>query len=294
MTQKDTIIVGVDAGGTGCKAMAYDINGRRLAQTVTQPANIAVDTQAAITAIEYAVNLLAQQLNVSMASLAVGIGCAGYSDKDALAKVLAWSHPFAACYVTSDIHIAHLAVHGDRDAGLVIVGTGSCGALRHNGVFSQFGGHGLWLGDDSSGAWLGLHALRHTLQVQDGLATSSILSQQICVASPDIMHNLPYYRQAPSAIFAQWAPVVFSAAKQGDAVAQDLIEQGCVYLLKLIDCVSMQGQLPVCLTGGVGEAYLPYLQTRDQIQSQTALKSSVQRAEYGAMMFALSHMDSRL
>ena len=64
-----------------------------------------------------------------------------------------------------------LGAHEGRPGAIVAAGTGSVGeALRRDGLRVAVGGWGFPVGDEGSGAWLGLRAMRETHRAIDGRA----------------------------------------------------------------------------------------------------------------------------
>jgi glucosamine kinase len=62
-----------------------------------------------------------------------------------------------------------LGAHGGGPGAIVAAGTGSIDeALRHDGEHVSVGGWGYPVGDEGSGAWLGMCAMREAQLASDG------------------------------------------------------------------------------------------------------------------------------
>ena len=261
----DAIFIGIDGGGTCCNAKLFNRDKQVLAEAQSGPANAFVDGQQAQTSILSAVKMClaaADLPQTALSSVYVGAGLAGMGVTSAQQVMADWQHPFAHFAVTTDVHISALAANGGADCGLVVVGTGSCGAELSHGLLVQYGGYGFFLGDDASGSWLGLQALRHTLQALDGIVETSLLSDEVVLhlGHADIATIIQDFHKLGSKEFGQFSPIVFRCAYADDKAALSIIQQGARYLDKLIQRVSDNFSQPVFYYGSVMTHYIPYLQ----------------------------------
>ncbi|WP_394221337.1 BadF/BadG/BcrA/BcrD ATPase family protein [Alteromonas gracilis] len=213
----DLFFIGIDGGGTKCRARLEDSNGKLLGEGISGPANIMRDCELAkastLEAISIAINAANASVGVasscecgdghkaksgasqatkrvatkgvgaiSLSQCVVGAGVAGANIASAKQEFEAWSHPFHSMHVISDLHAACLGAHDGKEGAAIIIGTGSTGTLWKNNAFNDVGGHGFPIGDKASGAWLGLKAVQHTLLCLDGLEPMDSLATQICAA----------------------------------------------------------------------------------------------------------------
>src|SRR6185312_4859288 len=99
---------------------------------------------------------------------AVGIGLAGANVSRRRDDFLALAPPFAHLTLDTDAYTTLLGAHEGRPGAIVSAGTGSVGeALHRDGVRVAAGGWGFPVGDEGSGAWLGMHAMRETHRAID-------------------------------------------------------------------------------------------------------------------------------
>ena len=103
------------------------------------------------------------------ARLNLGLGLAGVSSAAIARQVEAALDGFADVRVANDAVTACLGAHAGQDGGLVIAGTGSAGLALIDGREIFVGGRGFVLGDDGSGARIGLESWRRALRAHDGL-----------------------------------------------------------------------------------------------------------------------------
>ena len=157
------LFIGIDGGGSKCKATIVDANDNVLGTGIAGPANPFHDYQQTIISIVESAQqaLTAAQLPAAdISRLVAGVGLAGVNVPKVFDKMLHWQHPFGQMFLTTDLHIACLGAHQGRDGAIMITGTGSCGYSHINGETIMVGGHGFPHGDKGSGAWLGLQAVQ--------------------------------------------------------------------------------------------------------------------------------------
>lgn len=108
-----------------------------------------------------------------------GLGLAGTGVPKAVKEFLSKSHPFTTLSLKSDAYAACLGAHGGQDGAIIIIGTGVIGMRIQGKEMIQVGGWGFPHSDEGSGAWLGIEAVRLTLQAHDGRIEFSPLLRAI-------------------------------------------------------------------------------------------------------------------
>ena len=280
-------VVGIDGGGTRCRALLQDIDGNTLGEGAAGPANIMTNPEQAMgSVIDATLDAIeSAALPITCEEVLLAAGLAGANIPQAKQSFLALDNPFADTVVISDLHAACLGAHENQSGALIICGTGSAATRYDKGVFTDKGGYGLQVGDDASGAWLGLSAIKHVLLSYDGVEPVSELKKRICehlnLASPQQLVTLVANYNA--ADFGDIAPVVIQAYRDQCAAATSLIQRGANYLNQLGEALINQAStLPLCLVGGLADVYTPLLSSSISSNLTAPLKS----AEYGAISFA--------
>lgn len=246
-------LLGIDGGGTGCRAAVADPSGRVLGHGTTGPANIASDPEKArqniLAATEAA--LAVSATGVVMADLVAGLGLAGANASGA-AERLRQTLPFARSRVDTDAVTATLGALGDADGIVAALGTGSVFTRRHHGVIHQFGGWGLVLGDEGSGAALGRAALSLALHAVDGLARMTPFLTQRLAAHGGPSGVVSFAARAMPADFAALAPGILAS---DDPSARRLWHAAVADVARMIGHLRAGAALPVTFIGGLGPAY---------------------------------------
>lgn len=117
------------------------------------------------------------------------------------------------------------AFHGG-DGILVIAGTGSNVGGRFGEQMFGAGGWGPMLGDEGSGHWIGLEALKAALRARDISGEEfPVLREAMRVWGVESLGDLVAVAHRPGTRFAALAPVVVACAAQGDAIAGEVLDR---------------------------------------------------------------------
>ncbi|KXI30381.1 BadF/BadG/BcrA/BcrD ATPase family protein, partial [Paraglaciecola hydrolytica] len=235
---QEHFFIGVDGGGTKCKALLQNHKGEIVGEGLSGSANAATDLPVAIKSIVGACHeaLLAAALPLEYLRFChVGMGLAGVNLPSIRHNMLQWQHPFASVHLTTDLHIACLGAHDGADGAVIITGTGSSAFAVLNGEQLNLGGHGFTAGDKGGGAWIGRAATQVCLEAMDDLAPYSPLVDQLKthLGCKDATAVAEKVNGAPAVFFASLAPLVLDAAAQQDVIATAILQDAADYLSKL-------------------------------------------------------------
>lgn len=266
-TTDDTLFLGIDGGGTSCRARLADRSGRVLGEGTGGSANITTGYDRALASILAAARAALAAAGLSETDLSrtrAGFGVAGGNAPKAAADLLAWASPFAAQAVASDAEIACMGAHGGRDGGaILILGTGSQGVVKAAGAFRTVGGWGFAVGDQGSGAILGRAAARRALLGHEGVYPSSAFTRVIMARfSEDPAAMLAWGLAAAPRDWAALAPLVFDHAAAGDPVATELVQRSAADIAAVLDRLVALGADRICLMGGVAAPQRRWLPAR--------------------------------
>ena len=165
------------------------------------------------------------------------------------------------CEIVGDEVIALDAAFRGGPGILQIAGTGSnCIGRAPDGGRETAGGWSSRLGDEGSGYWIGLHAVRRALRAYDRDEPTRILDVVGCAwgtATIDELVNLG--DGTPSPDFAALAPEIDRLAEEGDAVAREVLNQAAADLVDSVLLVrsklrrkhNLSVEVPVAWIGSV-------------------------------------------
>lgn len=155
-----------------------------------------------------------------------------------------------------------LAAASEKGWGIgLISGTGSLAfGVNSVGDTARAGGWGYLLGDDGSGYWIGLSALRAVAKAADGCGPETTLVARVLETlqisrSQDLIARV-YQDDRQRQTIAALSTVVSDCASAGDVVASEIIQQAGVDLAHMVCAVVDRLELrstafPLGLTGGV-------------------------------------------
>jgi glucosamine kinase len=257
------LLLGIDGGGTNCRARLCTFSGRQLAEAVTGPANLRLGLAESFSAILDASTQCLRRAGLPRSSLAQTIAClalAGASEPNHLAAAQAYPHPFRRAVVTTDAHAACLGAHGERDGGIIIAGTGTVGWAMVAGQTHRVGGWGLPISDEGSGAWLGQEAIRRLLWALDGRLAWTELLRDLGERFGNDAHTVAAWAQsARPGDFGSVAPAVFEHAACADPIAQELVKCAAAHINAIAARLIAVGATRLALVGGCAPLLFPLL-----------------------------------
>lgn len=174
----------------------------------------------------------------------IAIGLSGASQpaeqekyRDALRK--AFANPTLPIHLESDATLAfRTAVTDDEPGMLLVAGTGTALLVRDSKeTMHLMGGWGTILGDEGSGYWIGVEALRHVTRVLDNMLPKDRLFQAVMERMPQEIQERPRmlsrHIDSHSLVPSEIAPLVFLVASS-DKVAKKIIQGAAEHLTRLV------------------------------------------------------------
>lgn len=234
--------LGVDAGGTKAEFILGDEN-REFARVRTGTIKrLKVDAATAEANLQDGLRQLESATGVSLGQVTrCCVGTAGES----VPLVVCWLQEAFARFVggelliVGDVEVALASVFFGGRGVLVLAGTGSNVAGRSStGAIVTAGGWGPALADQGSGHFIGLEALRRAFLAIDQQRSTSLVERALHFWNLTSIEALVEFANAnPAPEFSRFAPRVAEAAAGGDAVAQEILEQGGADLAQLAGLV---------------------------------------------------------
>ena len=262
-SQPGPLFVGVDGGGTGCRARVEDAEGHLLGTGIAGPAALRLGIDRALAEVEKACRSALDEAGLdagALNSLHAAVGLAGIGRKGALEQLVTRPHPFRSVLYVHDATIACLGAHAGRDGGIVIVGTGSVGFALVEGREFRVGGYGFPISDEGSGADLGLHAIRIALRAHDGRAVGTNLTRDVMLRfNDDPFDAVSWMDHATATDYATFAPLVMRHADDGDPSARRIVRDAAEQLDELVRRLSECGAARIALLGGLASSMQPWL-----------------------------------
>ncbi len=251
----NVLLLGVDGGGTQCRARLSTTFGAKLGEATAGPANIRFGLERSFLAIRHAATECLVQAGLSTRDFSRVTAClalAGASEPNYLAAAQSYEHPFHKAVVTTDAHAACVGAHSGRDGGIIVIGTGSIGWAEAQGLHYRVGGWGWPISDEGSGAWLGHEALRRVLWAYDGRIEWSPLLKSLFERFESDPHAiLQRTIDASPRDLGALAPAIVEAVSNNDRVAIELMRLAATHIDDLALRLMAVGTKRLSLMGGL-------------------------------------------
>jgi glucosamine kinase len=248
--------LGVDGGGTGTRVRLWTSGGALIGHGEAGPSALAQGIGQAWTHIGQAVERAFASAGLPQAEpkhCVVGLGLAGAVAPHLAAAFFRAAPEYALIALETDSRTALMGAHDGRPGAIVAVGTGAVGeALHADGRRVAVSGWGFPVGDEGSGAWLGLRAMQIAHRALDGRAPAGTLAQAVWRRTSDRRDTLlEWCSRAGQHDYAQLAPLVFECADT-DAAAQALVRDVAQEIEDMALALDPALQLPIVLLGSIG------------------------------------------
>jgi glucosamine kinase len=259
----EPFFIGVDGGGTGCRARIEDSKGCLLGTGIAGPAALRLGLDRALTEMEKACHAALGEAGLNSDALNSAhavVGLAGVGRKGTLEQLALRQHPYRSIIYVNDATIACIGAHGGRDGGIVIVGTGSVGFAVVGEREFRMGGYGFPISDEGSGADLGLHAIRMALRAYDERAVTTSLTRDVMMRfDNDPFETVAWMDRATATDYATFAPLVMRHADAGDSIARRIVRDSAEQIDELVRRLGECGATRIALLGGLASSMQPWL-----------------------------------
>jgi glucosamine kinase len=259
----DILLLGIDGGGSRCRARLCTISGAMLSEGTAGSANVRLGVEQRLASVHEATvqcmsaaGLSSRDFNRVVACLAL----AGASEPSQLEAARAREHPYHRAVFVTDAEAACIGAHGGRNGGVIVIGTGSIGWAELNGRQYRVGGWGWPISDEGSGAWLGCETLRRTLWACDGrMAWTPLLRSLFARFQSDPHAIVAWMTGALPKDFAIFAPEIIEHACANDPVAIELLRLAGGHIDALARVLVAVGVDRLSLVGGLAASIEPWL-----------------------------------
>lgn len=158
-------------------------------------------------------------------------------------------------------YVGNWAAATGGEPGIMILSGGGTVAYGRDvsGASLRVGGWGHLLGDDGSGYWIGLMAVKAALRSWAGMMPKTNLEEALMarfsVEEDRQLIEKVYSREISEADVAGLVPLVDSLSEQGDAAAAGILDEAAAHLVAMgVAMLAGLGELPIHLSGGVFRA----------------------------------------
>jgi glucosamine kinase len=275
--------IGIDGGGTGTRAHVVrasaddavkpNVASRVLGSGHAGPSALRQGVAQAWREIESAIRAAFQDAKLAVPAwdhCVLGAGLSGVGHLPSRASFLESNPGFADIVLDSDGFVTLLGAHGGKPGAIVAFGTGSVGESLHaDGRREIVGGWGFPVGDEGSGAWMGLRAMAVAQAALDGRAATGALARGVYALAgvqgkPDANRQpmreglQTWCGAAAQFAYAQLAPAVFDTAAEDEA-AETILRDAAAAMARVAIALDKDAKLPLAISGSIGQRLLPRL-----------------------------------
>lgn len=243
------LFLGVDGGQSSTTAILGDSRGRVLGYGRGGPCNhvqASEGRQKFLGAMNACLSEACAQANLDLSNLHLRSACLGFSggpaDKESILHEILSVEQMS---VTHDGLIALSGATAGQPGIITIAGTGQlCFGRNSAGKTARAGGWGFAFGDEGGGYDLTRQALRAALRMEEGWGPATSLHARLLEATGaananDLLHRF-YTTEYPRPKIAGYSKLVDTAAIEGDAVAQEILQQAARNLALYTSAVRLQ------------------------------------------------------
>ncbi len=252
-------VVAIDGGGTRCRLAVAD--GKSIIAAETGSANVSTDFEGALSEISAGLDSLAERAGLTSDALSripAFVGLAGVTGKT-ISERLCTALPFTHVRIEDDRAAALRGALGRADGVIAHCGTGSFFAAQSRGTMRFAGGWGPVLGDEASAHVVGKAALGMTLKCTDGQYAASPLAERLLADHEGTAGIVRFAGSASPSELGALAPLVTEFARQGDTLGEHVMRGAAREIAAVLAVMGWSKGQPICLTGGIGPHYAPYL-----------------------------------
>ena len=251
--------LGIDGGGTKTDFALADEKGtllRRITLDASNPNDVGFPQTEKI--LQNGITMACEGIDLTSVSVFAGLaGCSSAENAPRIYNFLK-QFPFSNIQNDNDAKNAIAASLGKRDGVTVVMGTGSIVYAKNKDALYRIGGYGYLFGDEGSGFSLGKDAILAALRQEDGSGAPTLLHDYVkdqCAGDTVLSKIDVFYRDGKKEI-AKYAPLVFKAFQNGDAVACKILTQNIATIAEMISAAAdklerASGTVTVVLCGGL-------------------------------------------
>lgn len=295
--------IGIDGGGTNSRLLAVDFHGNVIGHVRGRSTNLECNPLSTVMNNLSALINTFHERHYTKYDDCAGL-CFGTAGVDTKASLLTIEEmlkriPFTCpTKVVNDALIALYANTRGKPGMMLMAGTGSIGyGVNARGLEKRVGGYGYIVGDEGSAYWVVREAIRAALHAYDGTGPDTQLISDFTRALEfsEFEEIIDFVYRRNKADLARLSYVVTSAQKEGDLVAEGILQGAANYLGHSVDVlVDALGReaMPLFLGGGflMNSRFLQdTLEERFRRKHpQLSIQEMTQPAEWGAVVLAAS------
>ena len=251
-------ILGVDGGGTKTETIAYSLEGREIARGYAGFGNIIIDKDTALKNLELSILECTEKLKLDDC-VYLCLGLAGCEAGDNKVIIELYLKPRFHCpiIVINDGELALSALLNGEDGILTIAGTGSITIGKFNGAKIRVGGWGHLIGDEGSGYYISMAAIKKVFLENDLGLADSVLTKEIYRKTNCDNRNqlLAFIYNSYKGEIAALVPVILKMCEKGDNSSTQILKDAGKDLaqntIRAIKLLGVKDTIKVAIKGSI-------------------------------------------
>jgi N-acetylglucosamine kinase-like BadF-type ATPase len=264
-----TFFLGVDGGASKTATLVMDADGKALGRGLAGGSNhLRIGIEEATHNVERSVNMALVEAGIAIREIEYaycGIAGADHpAHHERVVEALRVFFPRGNFIVDTDARVALTGAIGFGSGIVIIAGTGSVSFGRNSkGEEARAGGWGPTLGDEGSGYAIAREGLAAIVRAHDGRGNPTMITELICrengMCEPADLPRFVYAATTHADDIARYGKLVIEAAREGDAVALDILNHAGEELGASVAAVAQHLDMtaetfPVAYVGGAFHA----------------------------------------
>lgn len=248
----ERFIIGIDGGGSKTAAWLANVAPDGTAVVIGRGSSGAVNIQSVGTAtalenLDHALNAAFREAKVERGKVDAAVLCLAGSSREENQRVFrSWADHTCLAHnfeIVSDA-LPVLAAASPQGLGVALLsGTGSFAFGRNtSGKTARSGGWGFLFGDEGSGYWIAVAALRAVVRAADGRGPATqlvdLVLDRLEIQSPQELVSAVYPKASDRAWLAAMARLVTEADRQQDLVAREILDSAASELASMVAAVA--------------------------------------------------------
>ena len=257
MSNTPQYYLGIDGGGTKTAFWLVDTQGFLCASCTLGASNPNdIGLKATCTLLRDGIDKVTAGYDRAAISCFAGIAGAATGTHAADLTAYLGTLGFLRAECQSDLALSLAVCLGEDDGIAVIMGTGSLALGQLDGKVLRVGGYGYLFGDAGSGFALGQGAILAALQAEDGSGAPTLLHNLVAAQAGKarVLDALADFYRGGKTEIARYAPLIFDAHAQGDAVATGILMgnvQAIANNVRALGARMGKAQVRVVICGGL-------------------------------------------
>jgi len=294
--------LGIDGGGTKTKFMLKNQNGdiiNELTLGASNPTSVGID--ACCELFYNGIKEICKDIPLGKVSIFIGAaGCGITTNKNAVYQRLTPLNP-SSLTVSSDAENIIAAGLKNENGVIAIMGTGSVIFVSIDSIHKRIGGYGHFIGDTFSASEIGRACLEAVFSELDKSGEKTVLTKKITdEKGTDVSKILNDMYNEGKTYMAALSHYVFEAAKEGDSVAKQIIDNNinkfAKLLLSALSLLPKDKKYPIVLAGGIThykDFFLEKLKKKITAENLEDIKVLDEEPVEGAVLMAMKSKENK-